>query len=169
MTVPIQKADSVAIWTYEVARRLAERHEVVVYGRWFPGQPRAEERDGVRYERVVVEQPLAAVQKLVQRAKVRPVGSASSFYGIGYVLQLACELAESDYDVVHVHNLSQYAPVLRRLLPRSALVLHMHCEWLSQIGRRSAEARLSRVDRVLGCSEYVRDRVATRFPQLSAR
>lgn len=169
MTVPIQKADSVAIWTYEVARRLAERHEVVVYGRWFPGQPRAEERDGVRYERVDIEQPLAAVQKLVQRAKVRPVGSASSFYGIGYVLQLACELAESDYDVVHVHNLSQYAPVLRRLLPRSALVLHMHCEWLSQIGRRSAEARLSRVDRVLGCSEYVRDRVATRFPQLSAR
>lgn len=169
MTVPILKADSVAIWTYEVARRLAERHEVVVYGRRFPGQTHQEVHEGVRYERVAIEQPLASVQKVVQRIGVQPVGVASGIYGIGYVLQLACELAESDYDVVHLHNLSQYAPVLRRLLPRSALVLHMHCEWLSQIGRRAAEARLGRVDRVLGCSEYVRERVASRFPELSER
>ena len=169
VTVPIQKADSVAIWTYEVARRLAERHEVAVYSRRFPGLPRSEVHEGVRYQRVDIEQPLASVQKVVQRMRVQPVGAASGVYGIGYVLQLACELANSDYDVVHLHNLSQYAPVLRRLLPKSALVLHMHCEWLSQIGRRSAEARLGRVDRVLGCSEYVRERVATRFPELSAR
>jgi glycosyltransferase involved in cell wall biosynthesis len=165
----MRKADSVAIWTYEVARRLAAHHEVVVYGRCFPGQAREEEHEGVLYRRIELHKPIAKVQKLVHRAGVKPVGRGSGLYEVGYALRLAEELAQEVYDVVHVHNLSQYASLLRPVLPKSALVLHMHCEWLSQIARRTAHSRLHKVDRVLGCSEYVRDRLAERFPELSPR
>lgn len=166
---PVSKADSVGIWTYEVARRLSEQHEVTVYGRRFPGQPSSEVHEGVRYERVTLDPTLASLQRMVHRLGVKPVGRASGAYGIGYALQLAMQVVEGDHDVIHLHNLSQYAPMLRSFVRRPRLVLHMHCEWLSQIDARAARARLRKVDRVLGCSEYVRSRVGERFPELLAR
>ncbi len=49
------------------------------------------------------------------------------------------------------------------------MVLHMHCEWMSQIGRRTAMKRLESAARVLACSGHVSERIERRFPELARR
>lgn len=167
----MRKADSVAIWTYEVARRLAGDHEVVVYGRRFPGQASSEVHEGVRYERVSVSKSLTSLQNLAGRLlKVSPVGGpASALYEFGYAAETARRLRYVRHDVVHVHNLSHFVPLLRVINPGVPVVLHMHCEWMSQINKRTAAERMESAARILGCSKHVAKRLEVRFPQFTER
>ncbi len=169
VSVPIRNADSIAIWTYEVARRLAREHEVVVFGRRFPGQLPSESHEGVRYQRVAVAKPLASVQDRFVRWGITPVSRGSMLYGLGYAVQAGLRLREERFDLVHVHNLSQYVPVLRRLNPKTPTVLHMHCEWMSQINRRTAVKRLEDTALVVACSRHVSERIEGRFPKFAPR
>ena len=45
----------------------------------------------------------------------------------------------------------------------------MHCEWLSQLHARTIERRLRHADLIVGCSDYITDKVRERFPQHAAR
>jgi glycosyltransferase involved in cell wall biosynthesis len=169
LAIPVQKADSVAIWTYEVARRLARDHEVVVYGRRFPGQPEAETHEGVLYRRMAIRKPFTSLQNLVVRMGITPVSSGSMLTHAAYAFQAAAQLRQEGHDVVHVHNLSHFVPTIRAMNPKLPIVLHMHCEWMSQIDQRTARSRLQSVSRLLGCSTHVASLVQNRFPQLASR
>ena len=66
-------------------------------------------------------------------------------------------------------NYSQFVPVIRRLNPRTKIVLHMQCEWLTQVDRSCIAARLTATDLVLGCSEYITATIADAFPEFAER
>src|SRR5690242_4532768 len=48
---PVRSTDSVALWTDEVAHRLAKCCDVVTYSRRWAGQPDDGEHEGVQYRR----------------------------------------------------------------------------------------------------------------------
>src|SRR5689334_17297806 len=48
---PVRRADSIALWTDEVAHRLVRQCEVVCYARLGKGQTPEAEHDGVQYRR----------------------------------------------------------------------------------------------------------------------
>jgi glycosyltransferase involved in cell wall biosynthesis len=94
---------------------------------------------------------------------------ASGLYYLGYALQVANDLGDRACDVVHVQNFSQFVPVIRALNPGVRIVLHAHCEWLTQLDRRMIERRLRQADLVVGCSEYITRKIRQRFPQFADR
>jgi glycosyltransferase involved in cell wall biosynthesis len=165
------RAGSVAIWTYEVARRLAKTHEVVVYAKRDPDQSKVEWHEGVQYRRVSVSQD-AVLQKLVTMMRIqflrKPLRYGDSSYFLGYIARVTADLRKAGCDVVHLHNFSQFAPIVGRLNPAVKLILHMHCEWLTQIPEAIIERRLRSVDQIIGVSEYLAGTIRRAFPARSA-
>lgn len=169
-------SSSIAILTYQIARRLARSGEVIIYAKRDPSQPKAQRDDeGIHYRRVSVVaenwllKPLKLVDRLSGYRKPKRPFFASHLYYLGYALQVANDLRQQRCDVVHVHNFSQFVPVIRVFNPKVKIVLHMHCEWLTQLDRKMIEDRLRQVDLVIGCSEYITEGIQRRFPQFAGR
>jgi glycosyltransferase involved in cell wall biosynthesis len=160
---PPPEMGSIAIWTYEVARRLAGRHEVIVYARKGPRAVATERRDDVLYRRFSVATDHRVIDTLERMPQRSPL-FASRLYYFGYALKVAWDLRARGCDVIHVHNFSQFIPLLRAFNPDSHLVLHMHCEWLSQIDPAKVRSRIARASAVVGCSQYITRKAAERFP-----
>ena len=79
---------------------------------------------------------------------------ASILHPLEYWLRVAAISGREAADVVHIFNYSQALPVLRRLTG-AKLVLHMHCEWLSQLDARMIDRRLRHADLIVGCSDHI--------------
>jgi glycosyltransferase involved in cell wall biosynthesis len=94
-----------------------------------------------------------------------PLQFDSAWYYVNYIFQVSMDLRRQGCDIVHLHNFSQFAPIVRALNPARSIVLHMHCEWLTQIRRETIRRRLGSVDRIIGCSHFVTDRIRERFPE----
>jgi glycosyltransferase involved in cell wall biosynthesis len=71
--------------------------------------------------------------------------------------------------VIHVHNFSQFVPLLRFINPSARIAIHMNCEWLSQHDPVMIARRLVAADVIIGCSAHIVRRIASRFPQYEAR
>lgn len=163
---------SIGICTYQTAVRLASRAEVIVYTSGGSFRPRTEQKDGLSIRRLSVR-PDRLAQKFLNKASSllksrRPLFS-SFFYYPFYALQLALDLRKQDCDIVHIHNFSQFVPLIRALNPRIKIVLHMHCEWLTQLDRKVIEGRLTKTDLVIGCSGHVVKKIKDAFPNAAAR
>jgi len=170
--VPPVEAGSIAIWTYKVARWLAQGNEVLVYGKANWRQQRVLHHEGVEYRYVWVGADTRLL-RLLRRTpwlgkRSKPLFASPMFY-LGYIMQVARDLRNRGCDIVHVHNLSQFVPVLRAFNPRLPIAFHSHCEWLTQLGRRMLLRRLRKTNLIIGCSGYVAERAAERFPELAGR
>ena len=171
MTVFPRPADSIGILTYELVKRLGTACEITVY---VPGERLAEEiHDGVRYRYIPIKLDRGILQKLT---KVKGFNSssaqpafASNFYYLGYILQIGNDLKKNHHDVVHIHNLSQFAPVIDAFNLDSKIVLHMHCEWLDQLKPKVVAKRLGSVDCIISPSQYITNQVKQRFPAAQER
>ena len=86
-----------------------------------------------------------------------------------YTWQIARKVRQKKIDVLHIMNFSQFIPLARMLNPEVKIVLHMECEWLSQLSKALIGPRLARTNLILGCSEFVTNRVKERFPHFSDR
>jgi len=186
VSLPVQDG-SIEIWTYEVARRLAKSCDIIVYARKGRRQKRDEYDQGVHYRRISTSADewftyiSTAVDKLgrfprfhsIRRAlffrNVRHPLFASSLYYLTYVLQVAKDLRTEKCDIVHLHNFSQFVPIIRAFNPKIKIVLHMHCEWLTQLDRAMMEKRLRDVDLVIGVSQYITETIRRCFPQFAKR
>lgn len=167
MRPPIQ-AGSIAIWTYEVAKRLASFYDVMIFARGGRHGPRwwNDQRVLYRYVWGGLDARALKLHTAVQRlAKLGLPPFASPFYYLGYILRIAWELRQQQCDIVHVHNYSQFVPVIRALNPNAKIVLHMHCEWLTQLDRAVIARRLGMLDALVGCSEYITGKIRKCFPQ----
>jgi hypothetical protein len=91
---------------------------------------------------------------------------ASGLYNRRYFARAARIAVEHDCDVVHLMNFAQPARAVKRAHPQSQVVLHMHCDWLSQLNRRLVRSRAEHVDLVVGCSRYVTGRAQAVLPDL---
>lgn len=178
---------SIEIWTYGIARRLARSSEVIVYSKRDRHQKKFEYDQGVRYRRIttVVDEWFTFISlalgklkrfQLLQKIKAviffrnvkRPLFASRLFY-FTYILQVAKDLKKEKCDVVHLHNFSQFVPIIRAFNPKIKIVLHMDNEWLTQLDRTMIENRLREVDLIIGCSEYITEKIRLVFPQFAER
>jgi len=163
--------NSIGIWTYQVASRLTRSCEVIVYTksrfRW-----RSASIDGVEYRFIPIDLErwsLESLRKLPGPPNARRPLFASRLYYLGYALRVASDLRREQCDLVHIYNFSQFVPVIRAFNPQVKIVLHMQCEWLTQLDRAMIEKRLREVDLVIGCSRYITEKIRRSFPEYVGR
>jgi glycosyltransferase involved in cell wall biosynthesis len=172
---PTDGGNSISIIAYQFARHLARCHRVALYGRRMPGESRGEtDAAGVEYRRIkVARKPYRLYETLLAvllpswPGRLNPVGSR--FYHLRYAFAVAADIRRHGADLVLIVNFAQFAPVIRLLNPDAAIVLHMECEWLTQLGERRVGRALRSVDLVLGCSDHVTRKVRAAYPQLAER
>jgi glycosyltransferase involved in cell wall biosynthesis len=164
---PDNSADSIALVTYQLARRVAHDAQVRCYGRILADRPRSEVIDGVEYRRVSAKfDKLLKGFRLLDQWQLMPPRRPfhqSPFYHIAYALAVARDLQKSPCDIVHVHNFAQCARIIRMFNPAIRVVLHMHCDWLTQLDERMVGKLLTSVDMVLGVSQYISQKAQRRF------
>jgi len=174
-SIPPNLGGSIPIWTWEVARCMASSSEVVVVGRRRVGEAKRATREGVRYIRLLripsrADRWLSAtVRRLYGLGNVREPWFASSLYQLAYAVGAARTFRAEACDVVHIHNFSQFVPIVRRRNPQAKIVLHMNCDWLAQLDRKTIDKRLKHADAIIGCSEFVTANIRARFPHHADR
>ena len=159
-------------WTYEVARRLARSCQVVVYASARSLRKKVESMDGVIYRRIPVVPDILWLRLFKRFSGVRNVKRplfASKLYYLGYALQVARDLRKLPCDIVHVLNFSQLVPIIRAFNPKTKIVLNMRCDWLTQLDATMIERRLKDADLIIGCSEYITERIRRAFPRFAGR
>jgi glycosyltransferase involved in cell wall biosynthesis len=161
----------------EIARGLARSHDVIAYCARGEGQQRVEQFGGVEYRRMSTWLDC----RLLHRHKIRRLIDLASWrYGpqplVNYSLWyrnfiggVTADLSRRDCDIVHIMNISQFVPVVRARLPKTRIVLHMHCQWLEQLDATMTERRINAADLVLGVSNFIAAGVRQRFPSLAQR
>jgi glycosyltransferase involved in cell wall biosynthesis len=165
-----EQRGSVAIVNWELAKRLAERHEVTVYAPRAPGQARSERWKNIEIRRVPFVAKLfhKAMQLLAGRLGTQPPYINSPLYYREYFLQVARELRAHPVDVLHFPQQLQFAADFKRAMPRAKIVLHMHQDELAQLDYDLLRSQLANIDSVVTVSDFVTDRARARFPEHAA-
>jgi len=168
----VPPSDSVAIWAHEASRRLAAKHHVVAYARSEGFRSRVKTHAGVRWRFVPVKPDhlleRAFLRNPFQRGPNCPRFASATHY-LGYISRIAFDLRRLDAPVVQLFNFSQFVPVVRALNPRARIVLRMSCEWLTQLDPALIAPRLEKVDLIIGCSDYITERIQRAFPAAAGR
>ncbi|HEX4125725.1 MAG TPA: glycosyltransferase family 4 protein [Tepidisphaeraceae bacterium] len=156
-----------------MSRRLVHGHDVTVYAPRFDGESAEESIAGLSYHRVsrYLDYPLKPLRLLdrLRIANPRRPHVASRLYFLGYILQVARDIRRRQCDIIHLHNFSQYVPIVRFFNPRARIVLHMHCDWLTMLDEKLVRPRIAQADMVLGVSDFVTDRLKAKFPEFADR
>jgi glycosyltransferase involved in cell wall biosynthesis len=177
---PPVEGGSLAIWLYQVAKRCAQRgHETFVFANHGSTlRSTSVTSDGVRYIYTPtgpnsllnrLGHGAAALRRRWGRRGPAAPEFGASWRDAGYAISAGRASRRLRCDVVHVMNYSQLAPVIRRMNPGCRIILHMGCEWLTQLDRSAIEDRLASVDLVVGCSDHITGAIAERFPALADR
>ena len=89
----------------------------------------------------------------------------SGWFNFGYGWQIAKDAAKSNCDIIHIHNFSQFVPIIRARNQSAKIILHLHCEWVNRLDRDAIAPRLAKADLIISCSDYVTDKIKHRFPE----
>jgi len=117
----------------------------------------------IRYRGIPVRYDALVARLFPGRDEGVPSFARTTTHGL-YASAAALDMRRSGVDVVHAINFSQFVPVLRRLAPRTRIVLNMVCEWLSQLDPGLVEPRIRNADVVMSCSDHITNLVRSRFP-----
>jgi spore coat protein SA len=187
---PTNVSSSVEVITYELARHLSKNNDIIVYAKKFRHQKELEYYQGVKYHRIsvpldewhtIVSFALSRLERLGAHALSRAIRkffffrnikrplNASRWYYFAYAMKVARDLRKETCDIVHIHTFSQFAPIIRAFNPKIKIVLHMHCEWLTQFDFKMIEDRLRYIDLIIGVSEYITKKIRRRFPHFANR
>lgn len=164
--------NSIGIIVYELARHLAENTDVSVFTFGSRLHSGSVHDQGVDYYHLPIffDSYIERInKKLHNKGDPAKPYYASPWSYPAYAWQIARMVRQKKIDVLHIMNFSQFIPLVRALNPQVKIVLHMECEWLSQLSREIIEPRLASADLVLGCSEFVTKRIKDRFPQFDDR
>ena len=166
-----EQRGSVAIVNWELARRLAERHEVLVYAPSASGQPALERWRGIeiRRTRFTAKYVHKAVQLVAGRFRSQYPYAFSPLYHREYYAQVARDLALRSVDVVHVPVQVQMGALLKRAAPQAKMVLHVHQDELATVDYDFLRAHLASFDSIVTVSDFVTQRARARFPELAKR
>lgn len=165
---PAPPADSIAICTYELARRVSRHHKVLVYGKREWWQRSVQRYQGMEYRRVslLADQLLLKLLKPLARffPPQLPLFASPLFY-LFYSLQVAIDLRRQHCDMIHVQCFSQFVPLIRWLNPRAKIVLNVHDEWLVHLDEVTMTRRVQQTNLVVGCSDHITARNRSHFPE----
>ena len=163
---------SVASVTWELAWRLAERHDVTIYAPLSPGQ-KAEERgaENVLVRRIprVMRRLHKAIDVVTSLLGAHPPYFASNAFFREYASAVAERLERDPPDIVHIQVCSQFIPVIRYAVPQARIVFHAHDELLTRLDPALMSRRLAMCDALVTCSDYVTNRWRERFSSARAR
>ena len=174
------RADSIGLWIWHVARRLARNHQVTVCSRGRTSGQRLEtECEGVAFILLPEDIDRRSLSWSRRRRRLgRLLGRRSrpespyyldgGFY-CNYIDQSAQEIARHDVDIISLQNFSNQVPLFRRRNPGAGIQLHMHCNWLAQLSYEKLSYSLDRVDYVSGCSEFIVNSAVERFPAMASK
>jgi spore coat protein SA len=171
---PVTSADSIALWTDEVARRLAQACDVTCYSRAFGNAPAVQTVNGIEYRRMSVsaDRWIRAVNEKLDewgfRRKERPFYASKRCYR-QFITGVLDDLKRFQPDIVHVQNFSQFVPLIRDVLPETEIVLHMHAEWLVQIDDEWIGPRMREAESIIFCSNYFAEQASRAWPQYAGR
>jgi len=161
---------SISIVSLELAKRLAAGYDVTVYAG--EGKQKRPAPAGVGVRRIQ-SRPDQTLRRLTGALRPlytlrKPFFSSHLYYPL-YMTRLAVDLRRGGYDIVHLHNFTQFIPVIRALNPGIKIVLHMHSEWLTQLDGATMEKRVRKADLVLSCSGYITEKTRSAFPDAAQR
>jgi glycosyltransferase involved in cell wall biosynthesis len=157
---------SVAIVTWELARRLAEGHDVTVYAPLMPGQkPEELGLEAVLVRRVphVMRRLHKAIDLATSLIGTHPPYFTTSTFFREYAAGVVNQLRDDPPDIVHIQVCSQFIPVVRKAVPDARIVFHTHDELLTRVHPELMSRRLAMADAVVTCSDYVTQRWQERF------
>jgi len=169
---------SIEVLNYQTARHLSKSCEVIVYSRRGLDQRTAEIQENVRYQRVTTHLDDRLLAGLELHPKVKRLPGfrnpkrplfASKFGHFEYGLKVATDLRQRRCDWVHIHNFSQIVPLVRAFNPGVQIALHMNCEWLTQLHPPMIRSRLQKCDLIIGCSEFITQKIRQSFPEFANR
>jgi glycosyltransferase involved in cell wall biosynthesis len=167
----IGMGSSIGIITCHSISRLVEEHEITVYAK--NGKCSLVDTNKITYKYFSLKLDNYFLKFLKYLEKLKLIGSNKKptfsriFYFFFYALKIAFDVKKNQIEIVHIHNYSQFASVIRFINPKVKIFLHMHCEWLTQLDEKVISKRLSKVDRVIGCSNYITSKVKNRFEQFN--
>ena len=161
---PPDPGGSIGLITWELARRLARSFPTVVCGPRDRQHSATETWENVLFRRFRLMPDHWLLRRPLQLFLSDHRPDRGHVYQNLYAARAARALRDSSCDIVHVHNLSQFLPIIRKLHPSAKTVLHMHCDWLAQFERNLIDRRLRCADAIVSCSEYISERIGRRFP-----
>jgi glycosyltransferase involved in cell wall biosynthesis len=178
---PPQGSDSTGIWSYQIGNHLTKYGDVIYYGSANYANSRAtsehnweqaKQLEYIEYQAIspkldyLLKIPRKIVSKLNFNNKLPYFGSA--WFNFGYGWQVAQDAARRQCDIIHIHNFSQFVPIIRDRNPEAKIILHLHCEWVNRLEPKAIASRLAKVDLVIGCSDYITNKIKARFPQYAS-
>jgi spore coat protein SA len=145
---------ALARWTYEVYSRLTKKIDVTVFG--FP----------TRNEDVY---PLSHQSSGIWRACefARRIPVARRYEEQLWLRALMRRLRA--FEVLHIHNRPQWVAILRHLGYEGAILLHLQNDHLGHWTQPMLNDLAPRLDRVVVCSSFLRDRFALKSSALAAK
>lgn len=162
---------SVTTVLWELATRIARRHETVVFAPRGPGQAVEESyRSLLGIRRVTAWRTLhKALDYGTGILGWRSPYFVSPLYFREYGLAVAKALERYQPDIVHLQNHSHFLPLFRRAVPRAQLVLHVHDELHSFFPAEPTRARLRHVAAIVTPSVFVSRRLESRLSYMTGR
>lgn len=141
-------------WTYEVYRHLRPEVEVTVFG--FPTDPETRyplphgSSDWFRFCSALSKIPVLRrwEDDVWLRALVRRLRS---------------------FDIVHIHNRPQWAPMLRTLGYKGSIVVHLQNDHLGHWTPQMLDALAPQLDAVVVCSTYIADQFRSKSASLATK
>jgi glycosyltransferase involved in cell wall biosynthesis len=165
--------DALAIVNYEIARRLARDHSVIVYSRRAGAHRAVETHEGVTWCGVSLRLDLALNSlKVLDRLGIFPPARPyrlTRLYYANFASTVARDVRKRECQIAHVHSIANFVPVIRRANPQARVVLHMHDHSLADFDERILRQRLQPAALVLGCSDLITNEIRSRFPEIAER
>jgi glycosyltransferase involved in cell wall biosynthesis len=170
---PLDNVDAIALWTYQMARRLRRDHSIIWYSQRGPNRAKSSVSEGIEYRRIRqgYDRYLRAGRALDMLGLLPPQRSffGSAWYFRHYGRRIAADLQSVGADIVHVHNFSQFVPWIKRRNPRAKVALHMHADWLIELDRRRLRPRFAAADAIICCSGYYANGIREAWPEFASR
>src|SRR5215469_5213786 len=166
-----EQLGSVAIVNWELARRLAARHEVTVYAPGVGSQVPVERWRGIEIRRTSISAKYVhkALQLIAGRLKGKYPYAFSPLYHREYYAQVARDLRARSADVVHLPVQVQFGGLFKRAAPSARVVLHVHQDELAHADYDFLHPHLTEFDSIVTVSDFITAGARERFPELAGR
>ncbi len=163
--VPPVKGGAVEHWIYEVAKRLAHNNEVYSFCIHVPQLKNIKDNNGVN----ILTYKISLIGKIMLCTYKLPFKNDTDYlYYLPYSFWCSLKIKRIKADLIHIHARPQFVPILRLLNPRAKIFLHVHNVSNIELGGKLWKKSLfDKVDRVITCSEYLKQEVIKRYPYLT--
>lgn len=142
LPVPPVKGGAVEIYIYEVIKRLKGFGELTVITSQDPSLANLQVEDKVNYVRL-------------------PARTQADYF-----VEVWLYLQSKEFDIIHIFNRPQLVSPIRRICPRSKIILNLHNDHLVKaMSRAGALACVEDADYLVANSNYIRKNVIVNFPR----